>query len=281
MASTGRWPTATVGDSKNARNATATRHKTPPAGIRAGETLTDAVTLRTWPTPNVPNGGHGKDRGDNRARLEDEVHAPNVGAAEASLGAATPQTRLWPTPNVPNVGRTMTAEDVANKGSTAKGKRQVGMENAVKFWSTPAGIGGNDGHSSELGQAAKAGIPGKARVYQTPRATDGEKGGPNQSVHGKPSLSAQAVWMTPKTEYSRRSPEAHAAAKAKHRQKYEAGHYAKGCGPPTMDDLQTQVGGQLNPDWVEWLMGFPVGWTACDASATPSSRSARKKRGVS
>ena len=25
--------------------------------------------------------------------------------------------------------------------------------------------------------------------------------------------------------------------------------------------LQTHVGGQLNPDWVEWLMGFPVGWT--------------------
>jgi len=26
-------------------------------------------------------------------------------------------------------------------------------------------------------------------------------------------------------------------------------------------DLPTQVGGQLNPPWVEWLMGWPVGWT--------------------
>ena len=25
--------------------------------------------------------------------------------------------------------------------------------------------------------------------------------------------------------------------------------------------LRTQVGGQLNPRWVEWLMGFPDGWT--------------------
>ena len=25
--------------------------------------------------------------------------------------------------------------------------------------------------------------------------------------------------------------------------------------------LQTAVGGQLNPDWVEWMMGFPLGWT--------------------
>ncbi len=28
-------------------------------------------------------------------------------------------------------------------------------------------------------------------------------------------------------------------------------------------------GGQLNPTWVEWLMGFPLGWTDLDASATP------------
>jgi hypothetical protein len=32
-------------------------------------------------------------------------------------------------------------------------------------------------------------------------------------------------------------------------------------------------GGQLNPPWVEWLMGFPIGWTACDASETQLSLS--------
>ena len=25
--------------------------------------------------------------------------------------------------------------------------------------------------------------------------------------------------------------------------------------------LPAQVGGQLNPDWIEWLMGYPAGWT--------------------
>ncbi len=29
--------------------------------------------------------------------------------------------------------------------------------------------------------------------------------------------------------------------------------------------LRTDVGGQLNPEWVEWLMGFPIGWTDLDA----------------
>nr|DAP96394.1 MAG TPA: hypothetical protein [Caudoviricetes sp.] len=27
--------------------------------------------------------------------------------------------------------------------------------------------------------------------------------------------------------------------------------------------LRTDVGGRLNPDWTEWLMGFPPGWTKC------------------
>ena len=33
-----------------------------------------------------------------------------------------------------------------------------------------------------------------------------------------------------------------------------------------------QVNGKLNPEFVEWVMGFPIGWTDCKALATPSSR---------
>lgn len=28
-------------------------------------------------------------------------------------------------------------------------------------------------------------------------------------------------------------------------------------------------GGKLNPEWVEWLMGFPIGWTDLEDSETP------------
>lgn len=31
--------------------------------------------------------------------------------------------------------------------------------------------------------------------------------------------------------------------------------------------------GRLNPTWVEWLMGFPIGWTDLSASETPSCHS--------
>jgi hypothetical protein len=42
------------------------------------------------------------------------------------------------------------------------------------------------------------------------------------------------------------------------------------------ENLRTQAGGSLNPQWVEWLMGFPTGWTDLEASemlSFPKSRS--------
>jgi DNA-cytosine methyltransferase len=43
--------------------------------------------------------------------------------------------------------------------------------------------------------------------------------------------------------------------------------------------LNAVAGGSLNPTWVEWLMGFPLGWTALDASETPSYRKSLKSSG--
>lgn len=34
-------------------------------------------------------------------------------------------------------------------------------------------------------------------------------------------------------------------------------------------ELQKTIRGPLNPLWVEWLMGFPAGWTDLDVSETP------------
>jgi hypothetical protein len=46
--------------------------------------------------------------------------------------------------------------------------------------------------------------------------------------------------------------------------------YAQGGTP-----LSAQTGGALNPTWVEWLMGFPPGWTVLPPSEIPSSRRSR------
>ena len=42
--------------------------------------------------------------------------------------------------------------------------------------------------------------------------------------------------------------------------------------------LATHAGGQLNPQWVEWLMGYPVGWTELKDSAMQWFQNARKQR---
>jgi hypothetical protein len=45
---------------------------------------------------------------------------------------------------------------------------------------------------------------------------------------------------------------------------------------PDQVKLEPNAGGQLNPTWVEWLMGYPTEWTVLDASETQLFRKSRK-----
>lgn len=125
-------------------------------------------------------------------------------------------------------------------------------------WPTPHGFpkqgqARNPGPSgNELGRAVNR--------WPTPTSRDHKDGDycPNVPVNG---LLGRAVWPTPKgspsgPDYARRNRE--------------------GSGG---DDLVTQVGGSLNPTWVEWLMGFPLGWTDLEGSETPSSPKSPKRSG--
>ena len=38
-------------------------------------------------------------------------------------------------------------------------------------------------------------------------------------------------------------------------------------------------GGKLNPEWTEWLMGFPIGWSGLEGLAMPKSRSVPQPHG--
>jgi hypothetical protein len=46
---------------------------------------------------------------------------------------------------------------------------------------------------------------------------------------------------------------------------------------PSLNAEPTASRGQLNPDFVCWLMGYPAGWLNYADSATPSSRKSRRK----
>ena len=44
----------------------------------------------------------------------------------------------------------------------------------------------------------------------------------------------------------------------------------KGASEKSGNGLATQLGGAPNPNWKEWFMGFPIGWTAIEHLATAS-----------
>lgn len=98
------------------------------------------------------------------------------------------------------------------------------------------------------------------KMWPTPTAQDAANdGGPSQFERNSLPLNAAVKWRTPGAGEGRRggqSPE----------ERQAAGHSVT---------LTDQAGGQLNPTWVEWLMGFPLGWTDCGDSETRSSRRSR------
>ncbi len=100
----------------------------------------------------------------------------------------------------------------------------------------------------------------RKNLWPTPQAHDAQKGyakrvGRYGTTHGARNLNDWVVkWPTPTaSEAGREGPG----------RKY-------GNGSPT---LSGQAGGQLNPTWVEWLMGYPPGWTELSAWVTPWFRS--------
>ncbi len=95
---------------------------------------------KNWATPQASD--EKRDRGTMEQKQRWSMRANS--SSELSIDVA-----LWPTPNVPNGGRTLAAEYVASKGMTPDGKRQVGLEMAVRHWPTPAARDGKGVNSEE------------------------------------------------------------------------------------------------------------------------------------
>ena len=199
---------------------------------------------------------------------------------------------MWLTPNVPNGGRSVSAELVASKGTTADGeKRTVGLESQTKYWATPrandAEKRGNVAHRPEMPD-----LVGQSQAWPTPRGTDGTKRGPNQAgSKGDLMLpSAAAQWPTPAARDSKGpNSEQHATVTGGGRKHMDqlanfVAHTPLDCLRP---DPQTHDGPQslppnpgahppstkrLNPYFTEWLMGWPAGWSS--ATELPASSAA-------
>jgi len=95
--------------------------------------------------------------------------------------------------------------------------------------------------------------------WRTPCATDGNHWGPNaRDSSGRPHLSAQVhMWPTPCASEGLDCGTNWESLAAVDRGGRIARRIASTGGPETRQTTHAQ----LNPAWVEWLMGWPIGWT--------------------
>jgi hypothetical protein len=105
--------------------------------------------------------------------------------------------------------------------------------------------------------------------WPTPTATLSDHGGLITPTKGREggtlieAISARTTWPTPlASDWKSHSP-ARGATNSR----------------PLRERVGQSDGGPLNPEWVEWLMGWPIGHTELNAWVTVRSRSARRSHG--
>jgi hypothetical protein len=114
------------------------------------------------------------------------------------------------------------------------------------MWPTPKATDGDRGGRGDLFAMVRTGRTSRRREWPTPTTQDAKNdGGPSQFKRNTIPLNA-AVKMWPTPTANRRS-----------------GLQSHGT---------NAILGQLNPRWLEWLMGYPDGWTELELSVTRSSR---------
>jgi hypothetical protein len=152
---------------------------------------------------------------------------------------------LWPTPT------TDSATDRSKK--YAQGGTPLTL--AVKTWPTP--------------QANKITRSGEI-VNADGTPWDGIRK-PHSKTTGKPITTALAdavMFATPQARDFRTGQRSRFDAKP------------RPSGAAASNNLNDQIGGQLNPNWTEWLMGWPTGFTASAPLATDKFQQWLRSHGV-
>lgn len=171
----------------------------------------------------------------------------------------------------------MNQEMALNGGYTADGKkRQVDLASAVKHWPTPKANDAEKRGNFDVTNPCN-GLPAAAKAWPTPTASLGTKGGritQRKSREGGTlieAMSARQTWPIPVATMSKgSSPNALTRKDGQDRSNDRLDHA-----------VMALDGGQLNPTWVEWLMGWPLGWTDLKPLATARCRSAPPQPGAS
>jgi len=166
---------------------------------------------------------------------------------------------LWPTVTAtagdgrseqdPEVWKARYDRTLAEKGI----RNGLPINVAVKMWPTPRA---NDAEKrGDVSDDPRNGLPGAVKLWPTPQAHDAKPGSADRvgrfgSKHGGRNLNDYVMlWPTPTTNDAKNATLPPAA---------KDWDIIPGA---LMREGYTSQEGQLNPEWVEVLMNFPLGWT--------------------
>ena len=191
------------------------------------------------------------------------------------LGGLEPYSETWPRSG-------MTRNGIAYQLPTLV---PLTVETESGSWRTSTSEGQDAG-----GQDPNRSLHTQVRQWPTPtiKGNHNRKGLSSKSGDGLATAVNQAMWPTPTAQDadqagSAKRPALTRAARCATSTARDFRHPGRSrlerAGGKQGENLPRQVGGALNPTWVEWLMGFPLGWTALEPSAMPSSRKSRKSSG--
>jgi len=93
-------------------------------------------------------------------------------------------------------------------------------------------------------------------LFPTPKASDSERGGRGELLALVRGKKTRQMWPTM------------TVVSAEHPGRVKKKQGQQTCLSMEVHSRQGTTSGALNPQWVEWLMGFPLGWTDCEGSAT-------------
>lgn len=137
-------------------------------------------------------------------------------------------------------------------------------------WPTPNArdykdTGENTDYEKVARKSKLAGVVMVREMFPTPTRSDGLGGPGNSGREGGENLRTAAQYPTPT-----RSDRLGSRRKTARREEWisnegttllDAALEREGLGEEGDPPIPPRIAGQLNPAWVEWLMGFPIGWT--------------------